>query len=100
MKTIIGKTVSLALALLLCLPPLAAHAESQVQARMAQVYESYRPIEAVITLELDESVGALISPAETFEAVQKLLNASELKVFIKRGAREVPELGFELPYRA
>lgn len=97
MKNFYTKVVSLTLALLLCLLPIAAQAESPIQARMAQVYEGMYPIEATITLELEEGLRELAPSPEVFEALQKMLRTTELKVFVlKGGLTELPQLGFSL----
>lgn len=97
MRNIVRKVVSLSLALLLCLSPLAVQAQSLLCDGVAKAFEAGRSIEATLGLELDDSVGMIgLLPSESFAAAQELLRTTTIKVFAIRNGEGLPEFGFEL----
>lgn len=97
MRNIARKVVSLSLALLLCLSPLAARAQSLLSDGVAQAFEAGRSVEVTLGLELDDSLGMIgLLPPESLAAMQELLRATTIKVSAVRNGEGLPELGFEL----
>lgn len=57
MRAIVRKLVTRSLALLLCLLPMAAQAQSLLGERLTMAFEAGRTIEVVVKLDLDDSLG-------------------------------------------
>lgn len=97
MKNIIRKVVSLSLALLLCLSPLAVRAQSLLSDGLTKAFEAGRSVEVSLGLELDDSLGMIgLMPPESLAAAQELLRTTTIKVSVAKNGDGLPELGFEL----
>lgn len=97
MRNTFRKVITLSLALLLCLLPLAVHAESLLGDRLARAFENGRRVEAALRIDLDDTLGEMmIMPQETLGAVQSLLQNTVIKVFAVNSGSDIPEFGFEL----
>lgn len=97
MKTIVRKLITLSLALLLCLSPIATQAQSMLGERLAMAFEAGRTIEVIVGLDLDDNLGMLgFMLPEDFAAVQELLRATTLRITATQADADRLEICFEL----
>jgi len=92
--------ITLSLALLLCLSPIAARAESLLSGGLAKAFEAGRPVEVTVGLELDETLGMLVGmfgiPQDAFTAAQELLGSTSIIVSVRQDSEGRPDIGMEL----
>lgn len=97
MKTMIRKLIAGSLALLLCLSPLVAQAQSMLSERLGAAFEAGRTIEVAVGLDLDDSLGTFgFMTPEDFGAAQELLRATTLRFTATQADVDRLEVGFEL----
>lgn len=97
MKTLLRKLLSLALALLVCLLPMAVQAESLFNERSTKAFDVGSALTVAIGVELDDNLGALgLLPQESFAAIQKVLSTTTLWISIAQGSAGLPEVSLEL----
>lgn len=96
MTHFLKKVFTLILAALLVLSPLAVQAQSLLQGSLEEAYQGGQCIKAAISLELDDDLGLLMQPEETFTMIQKILHDSSLVVYTVKGEADIPEFGFLL----
>lgn len=97
MASIVRKLITLFLALLLCLVPMATHAESLLGDRFAAAFGAGKTVELSIGFEPDKNIGMFeLVPEESFAVLQEILRATTLRISAMSGDAERMEFSFEV----